>query len=99
MLINQMYNAYLKKVAVLANIDKELSSKMARNTFATTVTLASNVSTESISKMMDISHCVRPSIMQFEIVWCSNEVHPNGCFSNHFISDITALANLSFGIG
>ena len=51
-LSNQKYNSYLKELADSCNIDKALSSKMARNTFATTVTLANNVPMESISKMM-----------------------------------------------
>ena len=51
-LSNQKYNAYLKELAGLCGIEKELSSKMARNTFATTVTLANNVPMETISKMM-----------------------------------------------
>jgi integrase len=51
-LSNQKYNSYLKELADRCDVDKELSSKMARNTFATTVTLANNVPMESISKMM-----------------------------------------------
>jgi integrase len=51
-LSNQKYNAYLKELASICNIERELSSKMARNTFGTTVTLANNVPMESISKMM-----------------------------------------------
>jgi integrase len=51
-LSNQKYNSYLKELADRCDVDKELSSKMARNTFATTVTLANNVPIESISKMM-----------------------------------------------
>jgi integrase len=51
-LSNQKYNAYLKELAGISSVDKELSSKMARNTFGTTVTLANNVPMETISKMM-----------------------------------------------
>jgi len=51
-LSNQKYNSYLKELADHCDIEKELSSKMARNTFATTVTLANNVPMETISKMM-----------------------------------------------
>ena len=36
---NQRYNAYLKEIAVLCNIDKHLTTHTARHTFATTVTL------------------------------------------------------------
>ena len=51
-LSNQKYNSYLKELADMCAVEKELSSKMARNTFATTVTLANNVPMETISKMM-----------------------------------------------
>jgi site-specific recombinase XerD len=51
-LSNQKYNTYLKDLADKCDIEIELSSKMARNTFATTITLANNVPMETISKMM-----------------------------------------------
>jgi len=51
-LSNQKYNSYLKEIASTCYVDKELTSKMARNSFATTVTLANNVPIETISKMM-----------------------------------------------
>ncbi|UII78795.1 site-specific integrase [Flagellimonas sp. CMM7] len=49
---NQKINAYLKEVAVLAKIRKNLTFHMARHTFATTVTLANGVPIETISKML-----------------------------------------------
>ncbi len=51
-LSNQKYNSYLKEIAERCDIEIELSSKIARNTFATTITLANNVPMETISKMM-----------------------------------------------
>ncbi|RKR84746.1 site-specific recombinase XerD [Mucilaginibacter gracilis] len=51
-LSNQKYNSYLKELADSCDVNKELTSKMARNSFATTVTLANNVPIETISKMM-----------------------------------------------
>ena len=51
-LSNQKYNTYLKELAERCAIEIELSSKIARNTFATTITLANNVPMETISKMM-----------------------------------------------
>jgi len=51
-LSNQKYNSYLKEIADTCNVKKELTSRMARNSFATTVTLANNVPMETISKMM-----------------------------------------------
>jgi site-specific recombinase XerD len=49
---NQKMNAYLKEIADLCEINKPLSTHSARHTFATTVTLANNMSIESVSKML-----------------------------------------------
>ena len=49
---NQKVNAYLKVIADLCQIEKTLTFHMARHTFATTVTLANNVSIEVVSKML-----------------------------------------------
>lgn len=49
---NQNYNAYLKELAAICSINKNLVSHMARHTFATTVTLANNISMESVSRML-----------------------------------------------
>jgi site-specific recombinase XerD len=49
---NQKYNAYLKEIAALCNINKHLTSHIARHTFATTVTLANGISLESVSAML-----------------------------------------------
>ncbi|MBD8082791.1 site-specific integrase [Chryseobacterium caseinilyticum] len=51
-LSNQKMNAYLKEVADLCGISKELTFHIARHTFATTVTLSNGVSIESVSKML-----------------------------------------------
>lgn len=51
-LSNQKMNAYLKEIATLCNINKELTFHMARHTFATTVTLTNGVPIESVSKML-----------------------------------------------
>lgn len=45
-------NAYLKEIADLCEINKELTFHIARHTFATTVTLSNGVSLESVSKML-----------------------------------------------
>ena len=50
--VNQNYNAYLKELAIRCNIDKNLTSHIARHTFATTVTLANNIPLEIVSKML-----------------------------------------------
>ena len=49
---NQKMNAYLKEIADLCGINKNLTTHCARHTFATTVTLANHVSMESVSKML-----------------------------------------------
>lgn len=49
---NQKMNAYLKEIADLAGIDKNLTTHIARHTFATTVTLDNDVPLESVSKML-----------------------------------------------
>jgi site-specific recombinase XerD len=51
-LSNQKVNAYMKEIADLCEIDKNLTSHTARHTFATTVTLANQISMEVISKML-----------------------------------------------
>lgn len=49
---NQKMNAYLKEVANLCGIHKNLTMHMARHTFATTVTLSNGVPIETVSKML-----------------------------------------------
>lgn len=51
-LTNQKMNAYLKEIADLCGIRKNLSTHTARHTFATTVTLSNQVSIEVVSKML-----------------------------------------------
>jgi len=45
-------NAYLKEIASVCGINKELTYHTARHTFATTVTLSNGVPIESVSKML-----------------------------------------------
>ncbi|AZI22505.1 site-specific integrase [Chryseobacterium taklimakanense] len=51
-LSNQKMNSYLKEIADLCKIKKDLTFHIARHTFATTVTLSNGVSIESVSKML-----------------------------------------------
>jgi site-specific recombinase XerD len=51
-LCNQKYNEYLKEIANLCAISKNLTTHTARHTFATTVTLSNGVPIESVSKML-----------------------------------------------
>ena len=51
-LSNQKMNAYLKEIAAVCEINKELTFHIARHTFATTVTLTNGVPIESVSKML-----------------------------------------------
>jgi site-specific recombinase XerD len=52
LLSNQKMNSYLKEIADLCVIDKNLTSHIARHTFATTLTLSNNVPIETVSKML-----------------------------------------------
>jgi site-specific recombinase XerD len=49
---NQKLNSYLKEIADLCGIKKNLTFHIARHTFATTVTLSNGVPIESVSKML-----------------------------------------------
>jgi site-specific recombinase XerD len=51
-LSNQKMNAYLKEIAGVCEIEKDLTFHIARHTFATTVTLTNGVPIESVSKML-----------------------------------------------
>lgn len=53
---NQKVNDYLKEIAGLCGIKKELTFHIARHTFATTVTLANDVPIESVSVMLGHSN-------------------------------------------
>jgi site-specific recombinase XerD len=52
MISNQRMNAYLKEIATLCGIEKNLTTHTARHTFATTVTLENDVPIETVSKML-----------------------------------------------
>lgn len=49
---NQKVNLYLKELAILAGLKKNLTFHMARHTFATTVTLSNGVPIETVSKLL-----------------------------------------------
>jgi len=49
---NEKLNVYLKEVAILCGIKKNLTFHMARHTFATTVTLSNGVPIETVSKLL-----------------------------------------------
>jgi integrase len=51
-LSNQKMNAYLKEIAAVCEINKELTFHIAKHTFATTITLTNGVPIESVSKML-----------------------------------------------
>ena len=64
-LSNQKMNAYLKEIADICGVNKQLTYHTARHTFATTVTLANGVPIETVSKMLGhkniktTQHCAR----------------------------------------
>ena len=45
-------NSYLKELADICGVNKELTMHMARHTFATTVTLSNGVPLETVSKIL-----------------------------------------------
>lgn len=49
---NQKLNAYLKEIADVCGVKKNLTFHLARHTFSTTVTLAKGVPIETVSKML-----------------------------------------------
>ncbi|MCU0421629.1 MAG: site-specific integrase [Bacteroidia bacterium] len=49
---NQKTNLYLKEIAALSGINKELTYHMSRHTFATTVCISNGISYEAVSKML-----------------------------------------------
>jgi site-specific recombinase XerD len=51
-LSNQKVNSYLKEIADLCHLRKNLTFHMARHTFATTVTLSNGVPIETVSKLL-----------------------------------------------
>ncbi len=51
-LSNQKLNSYLKEIADLCSITKNLTFHMARHTFATTITLSNGVPIETVSKLL-----------------------------------------------
>ncbi|MBJ6369842.1 site-specific integrase [Snuella sedimenti] len=51
-LSNQKINEYLKEIAKLCHINKNLTFHVARHTFATTITLLNEVPIETVSKML-----------------------------------------------
>ncbi len=59
---NQKMNAYLKEIADQCGINKNLSTHIARHTFATTVTLANGIPIEIVSKMLGHSNIATTEI-------------------------------------
>jgi site-specific recombinase XerD len=49
---NQKLNSYLKEIADLCKIKKNLTFHIARHTFATTITLSNGVPIETVSKLL-----------------------------------------------
>lgn len=60
---NQKMNKYLVEIAALAVVAKILGDRIAKRTFATTVTLMNGVPIESVSKMLAIPTSALPSFM------------------------------------
>lgn len=52
MLTNLATNRYLKQIARLAGVKKDVTTHLARHTFATTITLQQGVPIETVSRML-----------------------------------------------
>jgi site-specific recombinase XerD len=61
-LSNQKLNSYLKEIADMCDINKNLTFHMARHTFATTVTLSNGVPIETVSKLLGHTKIVTTQI-------------------------------------
>lgn len=59
---NQKLNSYLKEIADMCSITKNLTFYMARHTFATTVTLSNGVPIETVSKILGHTKIVTTQI-------------------------------------
>ena len=59
---NQKMNDYVKEIAALCNVNKHLTTHVARHTFATTVTLNEGVPLETVSKMLGHTNTVTTQI-------------------------------------
>lgn len=59
---NQRMNDYVREIAALCNINKHLTTHVARHTFATTVTLNEGVPLETVSKMLGHTNTVTTQI-------------------------------------
>lgn len=59
---NQKMNDYLKEIAAIAGVNKNLTCHVARHTFATSVTLTKGVPLESVSKMLGHTNTVTTQI-------------------------------------
>jgi len=59
---NQKMNEYVKEIAALCNVNKHLTTHVARHTFATTVTLNEGVPLETVSKMLGHTNTVTTQI-------------------------------------
>ena len=51
-LTNQKFNSYLKEIADICKITKNLTTHIARHTFATTITLSNGVPIETVAQML-----------------------------------------------
>jgi len=59
---NQRFNGYLKEIADLCGIDKDITSHLGRHTFATTVTLSKGVPIETVSRLLGHTSLVTTQI-------------------------------------
>jgi integrase/recombinase XerD len=80
---NQKINTYLKTIAELAEIDKELTHHVARHTFATTITLSNHVPLEIVSKLLGHTDIKTTQIY--------------AKITNNYLSEVTSQLNKKIG--
>ena len=90
MLTNQRFNSYLKEIADICNISKNLTHHLARHTFATTVCLLNGISLESTSGMLghasmrstQIYAKILPKRISNEMQTLKNKISANKVFTS-----------------
>jgi site-specific recombinase XerD len=59
---NQRFNGYLKEIADLCGIEKDITSHLGRHTFATTITLSKGIPIETVSRLLGHTSLVTTQI-------------------------------------
>lgn len=95
MLTNQRFNSYLKEIADICNITKNLTHHLARHTFATTVCLQNGISLEATAGMMghastrttQIYGKILPKRISAEMQILKNKMNDNEGYKSGFVRE------------